>query len=82
MAYDLGDHLVVGIASSALFDLADSDRVFREEGEQAYRRFQEEHRDRPLGPGVAFPFVLRLLSLNDLSPLDVIVLSQRMTLMP
>lgn len=76
MAYDVGDHLVVGIASSALFDLADSDRVFREDGEQAYRRFQEEHRDRPLRPGVAFPFARRLLSLNDISPVDVIVLSQ------
>lgn len=76
MAYDVGDHLVVGIASSALFDLADSDRVFREDGEQAYRRFQEQHRDQPLRPGVAFPFARRLLSLNDVSPVDVIVLSQ------
>ncbi|GAA3438418.1 5'-nucleotidase [Kutzneria kofuensis] len=76
MAYDLGDHLVVGVASSALFDLADSDRVFREDGEEAYRRFQEEHRDEPLKTGVAYPFVRRLLSLNDISPVDVIVLSQ------
>jgi len=76
VAYDVGDHLVVGIASSALFDLADSDRVFREDGEQAYRRFQEQHRDQPLRPGVAFPFARRLLSLNDVSPVDVIVLSQ------
>lgn len=76
MAYDLGDHLVVGIASSALFDLTDSDRVFREEGEEAYRRFQEDNRDRPLEPGVAFPFARRLLSLNDISPVDVIVLSR------
>ena len=76
MAYDLRDHLVVGIASSALFDLTDSDRVFREEGEQAYRRFQEDNRDRPLEPGVAFPFARRLLSLNDISPVDVIVLSR------
>ncbi|MFI9379861.1 5'-nucleotidase [Kutzneria sp. NPDC052558] len=76
MAYDVGDHLVVGIASSALFDLAESDRVFREDGEQAYRRYQEEHRDDPLRPGVAFPFARRLLSLNDISPVDVIVLSR------
>ena len=76
MGYDLGDHLVVGIASSALFDLTDSDRVFREEGEQAYRRFQEDNRDRPLEPGVAFPFARRLLSLNDISPVDVLVLSR------
>ncbi len=76
MGYDLGNHLVVGIASSALFDLADSHRVFQEDGEQAYRRYQEAHRDQPLQPGVAFPFARRLLSLNDISPVDVIVLSQ------
>jgi 5'-nucleotidase len=76
VGYDLGNHLVVGIASSALFDLADSHRVFQEDGEQAYRRYQEEHRDQPLQPGVAFPFARRLLSLGDISPVDVIVLSQ------
>jgi 5'-nucleotidase len=76
VGYDLGNHLVVGIASSALFDLADSHRVFQEDGEQAYRHYQEEHRDQPLQPGVAFPFARRLLSLNDISPVDVIVLSQ------
>lgn len=81
MPYDLKNRLVIGIASSALFDLAESDTVFREEGEEAYRRFQEEHLDDRLGQGVALPFVARLLSLNDLSDPDdplveVIVLSR------
>ncbi|MFC0543232.1 5'-nucleotidase [Kutzneria chonburiensis] len=80
MGYDLEKRLVVGIASSALFDLAESDGVFRREGEEAYRRYQEEHLATPLRPGMAFPFVRRLLSLNDISPEDplveVIVLSQ------
>jgi 5'-nucleotidase len=80
MGYDLAKRLVVGIASSALFDLAESDGVFRQEGEEAYRRYQEEHLATPLRPGMAFPFVRRLLSLNDISPEDplveVIVLSQ------
>ncbi len=80
MPYELEHRLVVGIASSALFDLTDSDAVFREEGELAYRRYQEEHLDDQLQPGIAFPFVRRLLSLNDLSPADplveVIVLSR------
>lgn len=79
--YELTDRLVVGIASSALFDLAESDRVFREQGEDAYRDYQEEHLDVPLGQGVAFPFIKRLLSLNDLGKADdplveVIVLSR------
>lgn len=80
-AYDLEKMLVVGIASSALFDLADADAVFREHGEARYREFQEEHVADPLPVGVAFPFIKRLLSLNDLSgdgtPLvEVIVLSR------
>jgi 5'-nucleotidase len=73
MAYELDDRLVVGIASSALFDLAESDQVFRQHGEDRYREYQEEHLDDPLRPGVAFPFVRRLLSLNDLQPNDPLV---------
>ncbi|WP_443045094.1 5'-nucleotidase [Streptomyces sp. Go40/10] len=80
-AYDLADRLVVGVASSALFDLRESDAVFREQGEEAYRAYQEENRDNTLQPGVAFPFIRRLLSLNDLGepgdPLvEVIILSR------
>lgn len=79
-AYDLEKMLVVGVASSALFDLTDADAVFRESGEARYREYQEEHVADALGVGVAFPFIKRLLSLNDLSadstPLvEVIVLS-------
>ncbi|MEV6118241.1 5'-nucleotidase [Streptomyces sp. NPDC052109] len=80
-AYDLADRLVVGVASSALFDLRESDAVFREQGEEAYRAYQEEHVAHTLRPGVAFAFIRRLLSLNDLGepgdPLvEVIILSR------
>lgn len=81
MAYDLAGKLVVGIASSALFDLAESDRVFREQGEDAYRDYQEAHLDDTLAPGVAFPFIRRLLSLNELTTgdepiVEVIIMSR------
>jgi 5'-nucleotidase len=81
MAYDLSNQLVIGVASSALFDLSTSDEVFRTQGEEPYRLYQETNIDNPLDPGVAFPFIRRLLSLNDLSdvgdPLvEVIVLSK------
>ncbi|MFD6972581.1 5'-nucleotidase [Streptomyces sp. NPDC059979] len=81
MKYDLSGRLVVGIASSALFNLTDCDRVFRERGEDAYRAFQEAHVEDVLTKGVAFPFVRRLLSLNDLAdpsdPLvEIIILSR------
>lgn len=73
--------LVIGIASSALFDLTHSDQVFRERGEDAYREFQEENYEVRLDPGVAFPFIRRLLYMNDLGdsakPLvEVVVLSR------
>ncbi|MFC9227450.1 5'-nucleotidase [Streptomyces decoyicus] len=79
--YELANRLVIGIASSALFDLAEADTVFREQGEESYRAYQEEHLDDTLSTGVAFPFIRRLLSLNDLSSPDdplveVIVLSR------
>ncbi|MFE9255278.1 5'-nucleotidase [Streptomyces sp. NPDC006879] len=79
--YDLADRLVVGVASSALFDLTEADAVFREEGEASYRAYQEEHMGHTLEPGVAYPFIRRLLSLNSLNPtedplVEVIVLSR------
>ena len=64
---DLERALVIGVASSALFDLEESDAVFREQGEERYREYQREHLDDVLEPGVAFPFIRRLLDLNDLS---------------
>jgi 5'-nucleotidase len=39
------DTLVIGVASSALFDLAESHAVFEQHGEDAYRDFQEDHYD-------------------------------------
>ena len=72
--------LVVGVASSALFDLDASDAVFRRDGEQKYREYQRDHLGYALAPGVAFPFIRRLLALNDLSGderlVEVVVLSR------
>ncbi|MEH6823372.1 MAG: 5'-nucleotidase [Motiliproteus sp.] len=79
MAYDIDSRLVVGLASSALFDLEQSDAVFQDKGERAYRVYQREHQNRPLRPGVAYPFVRRLLALNQLNPdnppVEVVLLS-------
>lgn len=77
---DLERALVIGVASSALFDLRESDAVFREQGEEKYREYQREHLDDVLEPGVAFPFIRRLLDLNDLSDrerlVEVVILSR------
>lgn len=72
MPYELDHRLVVGVAPSALFDLTESDAAFKE-GLDAYRDFQGAHIDDPMPKGAAFPFVQRLLALNDLSPDDVLV---------
>lgn len=79
-AYEIRDRLVVGVASSALFDLTESDAYFRAHGEAAYAEYQDSHVDDPLEPGPAFPFIERLLALNDIRPgdplVEVIVLSR------
>ncbi|MFI2228699.1 5'-nucleotidase [Nocardia testacea] len=67
MPYEVDHRLMIGVASSALFDLKASGAVFLSEGETAYREYQRERFDEPLKPGVAFPFIRRLLSLNDLA---------------
>lgn len=81
MPYELDNLLVVGVASSALFDLTDSDQFFRDNGEDAYRDYQDEHIDDTLNPGVAYSFIERLLGLNDLIDgdeklVEVIVMSK------
>ncbi len=80
MAYELSKRLVIGLSSSALFDLEESDRIFRTEGEKAYRQYQLQNQEIPLKQGVAFHFIEKLLSLNtirvDDPPIEVILLSR------
>ena len=80
MPYPIENKLVIAVASSALFDLSESDAVFREKGENEYRRYQEKNIDIPFEKGVAFPFVKRLLSLNESfpeeQPVEVVLLSK------
>jgi len=72
--------LVVAISSRALFDLEESNRVFEEQGVTAYHRYQLEHENEILAPGIAFALVRKLLRLNTLAPagarVEVILLSR------
>ncbi len=72
--------LVVAISSRALFDLEASNRVFEEQGVEAYWKYQREREDETLAPGVAFTLVRKLLALNVLAParprVEVILLSR------
>ena len=80
MPYPIEKKLVIAVASSALFDLSESDAVFRNQGIEVYRRHQEKHIDKTLKKGVAFPFIRRFLSLNkalpDQQPVEVVLLSR------
>ncbi|MGH8800202.1 MAG: 5'-nucleotidase [Casimicrobiaceae bacterium] len=74
----LADKLVVAISSRALFDLAESHRVYTEAGVDAYHRYQVAHEDQMLSPGPAFVLVNKLLRLNraDKQYVEVILLSR------
>lgn len=68
MAYPIDKKFVVCVTSSALFDMHESDRVFQEDGVEAYKKYQEDNLDNTLDKGVAYPFIKRLLSLNESFP--------------
>ncbi|MCD8296483.1 MAG: 5'-nucleotidase [Prevotella sp.] len=78
--YPIEKKFVIAVASSALFDLTESDSVFNMYGEDKYRKYQDKNIDKPFDKGVAFPFIKRLLSLNnalpDILPIEVILMSK------
>ena len=55
--------LLIGVSARALFDL-DMETAMLDGGLDEYRAYQREHRNEPLKPGIAYPFVKRMLSLN------------------
>ena len=65
MAMNLDNKLVVGISSRALFDLEEENRIFEEQGLQAYLDYQIAHEKDILRPGTAFPLIRALHKLND-----------------
>ena len=48
MSYDLSKRLVIGLASSALFDLSESYNIFRTEGAETYSKYHSEKKNHPL----------------------------------
>ncbi|MBO5086450.1 MAG: 5'-nucleotidase [Paludibacteraceae bacterium] len=80
MAYPIEKKLVIAVASSALFDLTESDSIFRAQGLKAYKEYQNKNVNKPFDKGVAYPFIKRLLSLNthfpDEKPVEVVLMSK------
>ena len=80
MPYPIEQKLVIGVASSALFDLTVSDDIYQAQGVEAYRQHQQQNLDEPFPKGVAFPFIRRFLSINqafpEQLPVEVVLLSR------
>src|SRR5690349_4948965 len=89
MSLDLSNTLVVGIATTALFDMTESDSAFqakfksdRETAVAEYRAYALLHENEPLADGTGMPLVRALLALNKYqkkgeSPLvEVVVMSR------
>ncbi|MDG2277936.1 MAG: 5'-nucleotidase, partial [Pseudomonadales bacterium] len=71
--------LTIAISSTALFDLDESDEIYREEGLEAYRQYQIDQEDRILKPGEGYTLVKKLLNINKIlsTPrVEVILLSR------
>jgi 5'-nucleotidase len=81
MALKLEDKLVVGISSRALFDLEAENKIFEEQGLDAYIEYQREHENDILKPGTAFPLIKALHNLNceDRHLTEIIIMSKNST---
>jgi 5'-nucleotidase len=80
MPYPIERKFVISVASSALFDLSDSDQVYRQKGAEEYKKYQEANIDVILKKGVAFSFIRRFLHINKVfperAPVEVVLLSR------
>ncbi len=90
MPLDLSETLVVGVSATALFDLSEADKVFREKKDDdpdtaiaEYRKYMMKNEDTLLNDGTAMSLVRALLNLNkyrrggDKSPIvEVVVISR------
>ena len=54
MPYPIDKKLVVGVSTTALFDLEEEDRIYREERVVVYKKLQFESKTKPLNKGLAF----------------------------
>ena len=60
MSYDLSKPLVIGISSRALFNLEQENKIFEEQGVEAYEAYQVAHENEILQKGAAFQSILRI----------------------
>lgn len=75
---DLSSPVVVGVSTTALFDLSESHRIFESQGVAAYRRHQRERETKILKAGTAFPLIRAMLNWNRIlgpGQVEVVIIS-------
>lgn len=82
MSYNLSNKLVVAISSRALFELENENKIFEEQGLDAYYKYQLENETTHLGKGTAYRLVENLLKINkhfctEEKQVEVIILSKK-----
>jgi 5'-nucleotidase len=77
MPATLEGQLVVAIASRALFDFEEENRLFEASDDRAYMQLQLQRLEVPAPPGVALSLVRKLLAFNGTTPrVEVVMLSR------
>lgn len=80
MPYPIEKKLVVGVSSTALFDLEKEESIFINEGLEKFREFQTKNTKLILNKGLAYPFIKRFLNINnvynDEKPVEVVLFSK------
>lgn len=79
MPLDFSEILVVGVSTRALFNLEIENKVFEDEGIEAFRQFQLNNENELLEAGTAFHLVKSLLDLNKIANkkiVEVVVMSR------
>src|SRR5437868_4227497 len=80
MPFPIESKLVVAISSTALFDFSKEHDLYLRLGVDEFRAYQREHRKDIPKPGAAYPFIKRLLNLNNIyieeHPIEVVILSR------
>lgn len=78
MPASLDGKLVVAISSRACFDFEEENRIFEDGNDLPYMHLQQERINVPAKPGVAFPLIKKLLSLNTEAEnfVEIVILSR------
>ena len=79
MPYPIENKFVIAISASALFDTKEDERVFKDNGIEAYKQYQSEHEHDIYKQGFAFDFIEKFLHLNDVledNPVEVVLFTR------